>query len=69
MAEDWDADDLIVTVEHPMGTIEVPLSEWIARGPGPRRLLRPAAVRSRTTGEELPLSVIPARYRNDQPGS
>lgn len=50
-----------------MGTIEVSLSEWIARGPGPRDRLRPTAVRSRATGEALPLSVIPAQYRNDRP--
>ncbi len=68
VAEDWDPDDLMVTVEHPMGTVEVPLSKWIARGPGPRRLLRPTAVRSRATGEALPLSVIPERYRNERPG-
>jgi len=34
-------------------------------GPGPRVGLRPVAARSRLTGEELPLSVVPLRYRND----
>lgn len=60
-----DDSELIVTIDHPMGAVEVTLREWIARGPGPRGLVRPVAVR-RAAGEELPLSVIPVEYRNDE---
>jgi len=34
-------------------------------GPGPRTHLSPSAARSRSTGEDLPLTVIPLTYRND----
>lgn len=61
-----DPQDLLLTVQHPFGDLEVSLAEWIARGPGPRPLVRPVAVRSRATGEPLPLTVIPLRYRNDE---
>jgi len=61
-----DPQDLLLTVQHPFGDLEVSLAEWIARGPGPRPLVRPVAVRSRSTGESLPLTVIPLRYRNDE---
>jgi hypothetical protein len=60
-----DLDDVLVVVSHPFGDIEVPLTEWIARGPGLRPLVRPVSARSRSTGESLPLSVIPFQYRND----
>jgi hypothetical protein len=59
-----DDDDIIVTIEHPFGLIEVPIAQWISTGPGPRPLVRPVAARSRSTGIPLPLSVIPLRYRN-----
>ena len=61
-----DAEDVMVTIEHPFGQIETTLAEWMARGPGRRPLLRPVAARSRSTGEPLPLTVIPLRYRNDE---
>ena len=61
-----DPQDLILTVQHPFGDLEVSLADWIARGPGPRPLVRPVAVRSRSTGEPLPLTTIPLRYRNDE---
>lgn len=61
-----DPDDILVTIGHPAGDIETTLTEWIARGPGPRRLVRPIAAKSRSTGESLPLTVIPLRYRNDK---
>jgi hypothetical protein len=65
MPEEPDLDDVLVVIGHPFGDIEVPLAEWIARGPGPRRFLRPVRARSRSTGEPLPLTVIPFQYRND----
>jgi hypothetical protein len=61
-----DPDDVLVTIGHPFGDVEVPLAVWIATGPGPRPLVRPLHARSRSTGQPLPLSVIPLRYRNDE---
>ncbi len=58
--------DLLLTIDHPHGSFELPLSEWIQRGPGPRDLLRPRAVRDRQTGKPLPLRVVPLRYRNNR---
>ena len=52
-------------IEHPFGDLWPTLASWIERGPGARVGLRPVAARSRLTGETLPLSVIPLRYRND----
>jgi hypothetical protein len=60
-----DLDDILVVIGHPFGDHEVPLTVWIARGPGPRPFVRPVQARSRSTGRPLPLSVIPLRYRND----
>ena len=63
--EPIDLDDVLVVIAHPFGDVEVPLVDWIATGPGPRRLVRPVRAHSRSTGRALPLSVIPLRYRND----
>ncbi|GIE80682.1 hypothetical protein Aph02nite_66320 [Actinoplanes philippinensis] len=60
-----DVEDVLVVIAHPSGDVEVPLTDWIATGPGPRRLVRPVRARARSTGRRLPLSVIPLRYRND----
>ncbi len=60
----YDRNQIIVTIEHPFGPLDVPLTEWIKRGPGPRRLLRPSAAYDQQTGASLPLSVIPFQYRN-----
>lgn len=63
MAE-LDPEDILVTIAHPHGDVEVPLSEWIRIGPGPRPLVRPVAARRKSTGESVPLSAIPMQYRN-----
>ncbi len=63
---EWDPEDVIVVIYHPFGRIETTLAEWIARGPGPRFRLHPEAARSRRTGQQLPLTVIPLVYRNDE---
>jgi hypothetical protein len=63
--EPIDLDDVLVVIAHPFGDVEVPLADWIATGPGPRRFVRPVRARSQSTGRRLPLSVIPLRYRND----
>ncbi|TPQ18064.1 hypothetical protein [Streptomyces sporangiiformans] len=59
------AEDVLVLIQHPFGDLWPTLATWMDRGPGPRRGLRPVAARSRLTGEMLPLTVIPLRYRND----
>jgi hypothetical protein len=58
------ADDVVVTLLHPHGSIDVTLVEWIATGPGARDRVRPVAARDRKSGRQLPLTVIPLRYRN-----
>jgi hypothetical protein len=64
-ADTPDPDDVLVVIGHPFGDVEVPLAVWIAKGPGPRPFVRPVRAQSRSTGQPLPLSVIPLRYRND----
>lgn len=59
-------DEVIVTVGHPWGDVEVSLRTWIELGPGPRYLTRPVAAKQRDTNSPLPLAVIPLRYRNDE---
>lgn len=53
-----------VLIEHPHGDRRVPLEEWVRVGPGERRLLRPSGAVDRDTGQRLPVSVVPFRYRN-----
>ncbi len=61
-----DSSDLVVTVAHPFGDVEVALDEWIKRGPGGRNLMDVSRLRT-TKGEELPLRLLPLRYRNSRP--
>lgn len=61
-----DLNDIVVVVGHPFGDVEVPLADWIATGPGPRPFVRPLRARSRSTGQPLPPSAVPLRYRNDE---
>ncbi|MEV6105983.1 hypothetical protein AB0M28_14890 [Streptomyces sp. NPDC051940] len=61
---DHDIDDIVVLIQHPFGDLKVPLRTWIDLGPGPRPLLRPTKAWSHATGRELPLTVVPLRYRN-----
>ncbi|WP_432836905.1 hypothetical protein [Dactylosporangium sp. CA-092794] len=63
---DWDVDDVLVKIGHPWGDFEKPLVKWMASGPGPRHGIHPELARSRSTGEVLPLTVIPPAYRNDR---
>lgn len=60
------ADDVILVIGHPFGDVEVSMAEWIEIGPGPRTFVRPIAARSRSSGDQLPLSIIPLQYRNDE---
>jgi hypothetical protein len=63
--EPIDLDDVLVVIAHPFGDVEVPLTNWIATGPGSRPFVRPVRAHSRSTGRRLPLTVIPLQYRND----
>jgi len=58
--------DIMVVLEHPHGNVEVSLEEWISIGPGARPLVRPVEAKKKDSGESLPLSVIPLRYRNNR---
>jgi hypothetical protein len=64
--QEWDPYDVLLVIDHPFGQVETTLAEWMARGPGPRRFLRPVAAKSRFTGDDLPLTVVPLAYRNDE---
>jgi hypothetical protein len=64
MLKPEDYADVQVTVNHPWGDIEVPLTEWIAKGPGPRAYLGINAARRKSTGEPVPLDQIPEEYHN-----
>lgn len=59
-------DEIVLVLTHPFGDIEVSMKQWIATGPGPRDLVRPIAAKRRTTGEPLPLDVIPLQYQNNE---
>ena len=63
MLDPADYDDVIVTVAHPVGDIEVPLPTWIQIGPGPRPLVTISKARRRD-GSPVPLEDIPLQYRN-----
>ena len=60
-----EASQISVVIGHPGGNIQVSLEEWIRIGPGPRPLVRPIKAILDETGEELSLSVIPLKYRNN----
>jgi hypothetical protein len=36
---DHDPADVIVVLGHPFGDVDMPLTEWMTRGPAPRPLL------------------------------
>jgi len=55
--------DVLVTIAHPAGDIEVPLDEWIRTGPGPRRYIEVIRAR-RTSGDPLSLDEIPQEFHN-----
>ncbi len=58
-------DQVILTLRHPHGDIEITLKEWMATGPGARPLLEPVAARNSVDGSALSLGVIPLAYRNN----
>ena len=58
--------DIELILSHPHGQIEISGEKWVLTGPGEKDLLRPIAAKSKTTGEVLPITVIPLRYRNNR---
>ena len=58
-------DDVIVTISQAFGTVDIPLSKWMANGPPGRSALRPRAPRSGSTGKPLAPTVVPLAFRND----
>ena len=58
--------EIDVILSHPHGQIEVPGEKWLLTGPGERAWLSAVAAKSKKTGEVLPISVIPLRYRNNK---
>lgn len=56
--------DIVVTVAHPWGDVEVPLETWIRTGPGPRPYVSIIAARRLSTGAAIPLMEIPQEYHN-----
>jgi len=67
MLDPADYDDVLVTVAHPFGDIEVPLLHWIRTGPGPRPLVTISKARRRD-GSPVPLEQIPLQFRNAAEG-
>jgi hypothetical protein len=56
--------DVVVTVGHPWGAVEVPLETWIRAGPGPRPCVRIIAARRLPSGAEVSPTEIPLEYHN-----
>jgi hypothetical protein len=61
---DGEFGDVVVTVGHPWGDVEVPLEEWVERGPGSRPYVGLSAARRISTGQPVGLSQIPQMYHN-----
>ena len=59
-----DFDDVLVTVAHPAGDVEVPLADWIRVGPGPRSYVGIVRARWASTGEDIPVAEVPLQYHN-----
>ncbi len=57
-------DEIILTISHPFGDIDMPLDAWKQQGPGARRFVAPIAAHHKS-GYDLPLRVIPLVYRNN----
>jgi hypothetical protein len=58
MLDPAEYDDVIVTVAHPWGDIDAPLTTWIQTGPGPRSLVTITKARRRGSAP-APLEAIP----------
>jgi len=56
--------DIVITVAHPVGDVEVSLVDWIRTGPGPRPYVSIVAARRRSTGDLIAMDEIPLEYHN-----
>jgi hypothetical protein len=62
--DETDFPDIAVTVGHPFGNVELPLADWISRGPGLRPGVDIIGVRRVSTGEPVDASELPLQYTN-----
>lgn len=59
-----DPSEIVVIIEHPFGSVDVPLQTWMSSGPGLRSKV--AVHRAKhIDGSPLPIEVVPLRYRNN----
>ena len=56
--------DLVVTLDHPHGIVEIKLNEWMILGPGSGLLLKPKSLKSTASKKKVSLKTIPLKYRN-----
>jgi len=63
MRQNIDRSNINVTIDHPFGSVNVPLQTWMSSGPGLRSKV--AVHRAKhIDGSPLPIEVVPLRYRN-----
>jgi hypothetical protein len=60
-----ECNEITLEITHKWGKGTASLDQWIALGPGEdERSAFPSAAKCADNGQDLPLSVIPMRYRN-----
>lgn len=59
-------EEIIIIISHNFGEVETTLENWIKFGPSSRKLLKPLKVKNKLTDKELPLKIIPLKYRNNK---
>ena len=59
-------ENIEVMISHPWVANFIPLTSWIETGPDPREFVAPIRARDKNSQQELPLSVIPLKYRNNR---
>lgn len=60
-----DCSTIKVVISHSYGDITTLLKDWTRRGPGERKFTHPIKAICADDDRQLPLSVIPLRYRNN----
>ena len=66
MIDPGEYDDILVTIAHPAGDVEVPLPLWIHDGPGSRRYLELLSARRSSDGAVVQLNEIPLEFHNSR---
>jgi hypothetical protein len=56
--------DVLATLAHSRGDVDVPLEDWIRTGPGPSPYVAIVAARRRSTGESVAMDESPLEYHN-----